>query len=61
MIKGSEDTVGMKGRCLDREAYKSLSTRSRAAFSNRRGDIYDLFVAYDELRGRRRDYDAADR
>ena len=60
VIKGSEDTVGTKQRCLDRESYKSLSIRSQATFSHKRDDIYDLFVAYTKLKGRR-DYDAADR
>lgn len=61
MIKGSEGAVGMKDRCLDRESYKLLSPRSQATFSNKRDDIYDLFIAYNRLKGQRRDYDAADR
>ena len=60
VIKGSEDTVGTKQRCLDRESYKSLSARSQATFSHKRDDIYDLFVAYTKLKGGW-DYDAADR
>ena len=61
VIKGSEDTVGMKDRCLDRESYRSLSTRSQATFSNKRDDIYDLFMAYTKLKKRGFDCDAADR
>jgi hypothetical protein len=61
VIKGSEDTVGVKNRCLDRESYKLLSPRSQATFSNKRDDIYDLFIAYSKLKGQRWDYDAADR
>ena len=59
VIKGSEDAVGTKQRCLDRESYKSLSVRSQATFSHKRDEIYDLFVAY--TRSKERDYDAADR
>jgi hypothetical protein len=61
VIKGSEDTVGAKSRCLDRASYKLLSPRSQATFSNRRDEIYDIFIAYNKLKGQRRDYDAADR
>lgn len=61
VIKGSEDTVGMKGRCLDREAYTLLSARSQANFSHKRDEIYDLFEAYKKLKGKQGDYDAADR
>ena len=60
VIKGSENTVGTKQRCLDRESYKSLSVRSQATFSHKRDEIYDLFVAYAKLKGRG-DYDATDR
>ena len=61
VIKGSEDTVGTKNRCLDRESYRSLSTRSQATFANKRDDIYDLFMAYTKLKNKGFDYDAADR
>ena len=61
VIKGSGDTVGTKDRCLDRESYKSLSTRSQATFSHKRDAIYDLFLAYTKLKQQRQDYDAADR
>lgn len=61
VIKGSEDTVGMKSGCLDRESYALLSPRSQATFSGKRDVIYDLFVAYEKLKARRGDYDAADR
>ena len=61
VIKGSEDTIGTKHRCLDREAYKSLSDRSQGTFSHKRDDIYDLFMAYTKLKRQRQDYDAADR
>ena len=61
VIKGSEDTIGTKDRCLDRESYKLLSVRSQGTFSHRRDDIYDLFVAYTKLKRQRQDYDAADR
>ena len=60
VIKGSEDTVGTKNGCLDREAYNSLSFRTQATFSHKRDDIYDLFMAY-EKRKELLDYDAADR
>ena len=61
IIKGSEDTVGTKDRCLDEESYKSLSTRGRGTFSHKRNEIYELFIAYEELKRRRADYDTADR
>lgn len=61
VIEGSEDTVGTKGRCLDRETYTLLSARSQANFSHKRDEIYNLFEAYSKLKGLRRDYDAADR
>ena len=61
VIKGSEDTIGRKDRCLDRESYKSLSTRSQGTFSHKRDDVYDLFMAYTKLKRQRQDYDAADR
>lgn len=61
VIKGSEDTVGKKRRCLDRESYTSLSVRSQGTFSHKRDQIYDLFIAYEKLKRRNLDYDAADR
>jgi hypothetical protein len=61
VIKGSEDTVGAKNRCLDRESYQLLSARSQGTFSHKRNDIYDLFMAYTKLKRQRQDYDAADR
>ena len=61
VIKGSEDTVGTKDRCLDRESYKSLSVRSQGTFPHRRDDIYDLFIEYTKLKRQRQEYDAADR
>ena len=61
VIKGSEDTIGTKDRCLDRESDNLLSVRSQGTFSHRRDDIYDLFVAYTKLKRQRQDYDAADR
>ena len=61
VIKGSEDTIGTKDRCLDQESYKSLSGRSQATFSHKRDIIYDLFTAYTKLKQKGFDYDAADR
>jgi len=61
VIKGSEDTIGTKDRCLDRESYTALSARTQGTFSHKRDDIYDLFMAYTKLRRQRQDYDAADR
>lgn len=61
VIKGSENSLGMKARCLDRESYRLLSSRSQATFSNKRDDIYDLFIAYQKEKRQRWDYDAADR
>ena len=61
VIKGSEDVLGTKHRCLDRESYKSLRVRSQGIFSDRRDDIYNLFMAYTKLRRKRQEYDAADR
>ena len=61
VIKGSEDTIEAKHRCLDRISYKLLSARSHGTFPHRRDDIYDLFVAYTKLKRQRQDYDAADR
>ena len=61
VIEGSENAVGTKGRCLDRESYTSLSARGQATFSHRRDEIYDLFEAYRKQKKRQGDYDAADR
>lgn len=61
VIKGSEDTIGAKHRYLDRETYQQLSARGQGAFSHKRDDIYDLFMAYTKLKRQRQDYDAADR
>jgi len=61
VIKGSEDTIGTRDRCLDRGSYKSLSVRNQGTFYHKRDDIYDLFVAYTKLKQQRQDYDAADR
>lgn len=61
VIKGSEDTIGTKHRCLDRESYQLLSARSQGTFSHKRDDIYDLFMAYTRLKRQRQEYDAADR
>ena len=61
VIKGSEDTVGMKHGCLDRESYKSLSVQRRGSFSRNQDDIYDLFMEYTKLKQQRQEYDAADR
>ena len=61
VIKGSEDTIGTRLRCLGRESYRSLSFRSQGAFSHKRDDIYELFMAYTKLKRQRQDYDAADR
>lgn len=61
VIEGSEETVGTKQRCLDREAYKALSFRTQGMFAHKRDEIYDLFMAYTKLKYQRQDYDAADR
>lgn len=61
VIKGSEDTIGTKRRCLDRESYKLLSPRSQGTFSHKRDVIYDLFTAYTKRKQQQRNYDAADR
>ena len=61
VIKGSEDTVGTKNRCLDRESYKSLSFRTQETFSHNRDDIYNLFMAYEKRKGLLGWHDAADR
>lgn len=61
VIKGSEDTIGTKERCLNRESYKSVSVRSQGTFSHKRDDVYDLFTAYTKLKRKKQDYDAADR
>ena len=61
VIKGSEDTIGTKSRCLNRESYTSLSVRSQGTFSHKRDDVYDLFLAYTKLKQQWQDYDAADR
>jgi hypothetical protein len=61
VIKGSEDTIGTKYQCLDRESYKSLGVRGKGIFSHKRDDIYSLFTAYTNLKQQRRDYDTADR
>ena len=61
VIKASEDAIGTKHRCLNRESYKALSVRSQGTFSHKRDDIYDLFAAYTKLKQQRQDYDAADR
>jgi len=61
VIKGSEDAVGTRLRCLNQVAYESLSVRSRGNFSHKRHEIYHLFMAYMRLKTQRQDYDAADR
>ena len=61
VIKGSEDAIGTKDRCLSRESYELLSVRSQGTFSLRRDEIYDLFIAYTRLKRQRQDYDVADR
>jgi len=61
VIEGSEDTVGTEHRCLDRKSYKLLGVRRQGAFSHKRDEIYDLFLAYTKLKQQRHDYDAADR
>ena len=61
VIKGSEDAVMAKDRCLDRESYKLLTIRSQGNLYRRRDDIYDLFLAYTKLKQQRQEYDAADR
>lgn len=61
VIKGSEDTIGTKLRCLSQESYKLLSVRNQGTFSHKRDDIYNLFTAYTKLKRQRQDYDAADR
>ena len=61
VIKGSEDAVMAKDRCLDRESYRSLTIGGQGTFFRRRNDIYDLFVAYTKLKQQRGEYDAADR
>lgn len=61
VIKGSEETVGTKERCLDREAYKSLSCRTQGMFAHKRDEIYDLFMAYTKLKYQQQDFDSADR
>lgn len=61
VIEGSEETVGTKQRCLDREVYKLLSCRTQGMFAHKRDEIYDLFMAYTRLKHQRQDYDAADR
>ena len=61
VIKGSEEAVGIKERCLDRETYKALSSRTQGTFAHKRDEIYNLFMAYTNLKVQRQDYDAADR
>ena len=60
VIEGSEDTVGMKDRCLDQESYL-LNTRGQATLSHKRNEIYDLFELYKKRKDQRQEYDAADR
>ena len=61
VIKGSEGAIRTKLRYLNRESYKLLSVRSQSTFSHKRDDIYDLFMAYTNLKRQRQDYDVADR
>ena len=58
-IKGSEEAIGRKQRCLDRDTY--LSSNSRGISSNTKKVIYDLFIAYTRIKQQDQEYDAADR
>ena len=59
VIKGSERTIAMQHRCLDRDTY--LSSDRQGMSSHAREAVYDLFIAYTKLKRKRQEYDAADR
>lgn len=58
---GSEATLSKKTGYLDKASYEKMSKRSYPTFSAHRADIYELFEAYRKEKGRRNEFDAADR
>jgi hypothetical protein len=59
VIKGSEQVINTRQRCLDRDAY--ISGSRRGMLSETKDAVYDLFVEYTKLKRKRQEYDAADR
>ncbi|KAF9778765.1 hypothetical protein BJ322DRAFT_1114103 [Thelephora terrestris] len=59
VIKGSEQVINTRQRCLDRDAY--ISGSRRGMLSDTKDAVYDLFVEYTKLKRKRQEYDAADR
>jgi len=59
VIKGSEETIGTRHRCLDRDTY--LSSGRQGMFSRTKEAVYDLFEIYTKLKRQHQEYDAADR
>jgi hypothetical protein len=59
VIKGSEQAIGTRQRCLDQNSY--LSKGRQGMFSHTKDAVYHLFNRYTELKRERQEYDAADR
>lgn len=59
VIKGSEETIGTRRRCLDRDTY--LSSGRQGMFSRTNEAVYDLFEMYTNIKRQHQEYDAADR
>ena len=59
IIKGSEEAIGTKQRCLGKDTY--LSSSIRGISSDTKEVIYDLFTAYTRIKQQYQEYDAADR
>lgn len=59
VIKGSEQAIGTRQRCLDQDSY--LSSGRQGMSSDTKDTVYDLFKSYTKLKRERQEYDAADR
>ena len=59
VIKGSEQAIGTKNRCLDQDTY--VSSGRQGMFSHTKEAVYELFNSYTTLKRRRQEFDAADR
>ncbi|KAI0079050.1 hypothetical protein K474DRAFT_1770489 [Panus rudis PR-1116 ss-1] len=61
VIRGSERTLSLGGKDLDRSSYMSLGERTHSTFSDIRERIYALYQAYMRIKSQRGDLDPADR